>query len=296
MDFIIGYAGISAEDWDVVFRSRSTFAGNGVKIYAKPLPKGCASYFPGYEIGFISNFAAEYKGNLRVRSELGMAVIYIDRPGSNSEIFAPRLLPSILTLPVRWDPSYGSQQEKAVARNALIAQLGVATSQAIRLLKILREEYLRRANKTPLLLPVRNFEATLMTDFLADVQNSLLIADDPEVTLRGKMDEYSRRFDQATEKVGAVQRKYFVNHKNIWFVAPGAALHGQFHPVVTNHPDECILRSFNRLGAPYKPGFHYDCRRPTQPVLKDDFHKCHLPRSPAEGNPHLNIAPNDAVR
>lgn len=296
MDFLIGYAGVPTEDWNIIVKSKNRIAGEATKIYARPFGKGQTSYYRGYELPFIEQFAKEYKGNLRVRRELGMAIVYVDNDTSQSNILVSSLMPSLMATPARWNPVRGDSREVANSRNALIESLTAATLRAKRTLQVLRDELILRANRTPLLLPVRNFDEHGVTNCLLDIQESLARCEDPAGCLRSKVNEYTAIFAQAIEKTGTVHRRYFQNGQNIWFVAPGNALHGEFHPVVKGHPDACILRSFNRLGAPYKPGFHYDCKRPTQSILKGDFFKCHLDRSPATGVPHLNIAPNDAVR
>ena len=223
-------------------------------------------------------------------------MVYLTTPNCNAHLLTELLLPSILTFPVAWDPIYGSRAVREQHRTLLIQELAEATKRVKKILTHLTKELTERSNKTPLLLPVRNFDIPAVQNMLSEIQRILLAAVDPTVAIRQRVAKFEQIYPPQLDQSRRPPQTVFTNPQKIRFRAPGKDRHGSAHPETEGHRDSCVVSAFKRLGAAYHPCFHYDCSRLNQAVLSAQVYGCHSEKNWTRGHPHLNIAPNDAVR
>ncbi|SOB89471.1 hypothetical protein [Thalassospira xiamenensis] len=160
-------------------------------------------------------------------------------------------------------------------------------------LKSIREEIVNNDNRTPLLLPVENFGEKKIASIVGGVQK--LVSDGELSVQRLKAGIKSLRSSLSVKKING--KEHFVNDKKLAFVSPGSDRHGAIRAVQgASHDIKCFLRGRFRLGVPYDPRFHYDCKMLVG-ALQKDWSSCHGQRHKlASGRSHVNIAPNDYIR
>ncbi len=297
MRFVFGYAGIPFEVYDGIYNKRNWICGDSGEFISTPMRGGAgdAEYRQSDGNFFLSSFykliASDHHDGLR---DTGFAVIYVNHPSPSTTVFARRFFPSILCILVDWTLDKTSGASVRRSKNQLLNQLKVATEHAKKGIPPIKKEVTERDNRTPLLLPIKNFKSNCLVAELEVLQTDLLhVSDKQQVigrVIRNIENEHPRQRDD-TERYG---HSYFVDHRNIMFRPPGKDRHAFARPQ-SGHPETCLLSGRRRLGAPYDRAFHYDCTRGTG-ALKDLFFGCHEDPSVHEGTPHLNIAPNDFVR
>lgn len=230
-------------------------------------------------------------------SDIGFGVIYINGDLKTSSLIEKEFFPSTLVLSVNWSLTGISTKEVNESKNELIDLLSQATKRARLALYAIRREITDKRNRTPLLLPIKNFHSTKLQDLLRMLQERLACLQDlTEIAAMEIVQEIVRSFESEhpLKRVSSKQ-SYFSDKRRIEFHPPGTALHGLPRPT-EDHPITCFLGGYRRLGAPFHAAFHYDCIRGERKNLRDSFHSCHAEPCTVEGNPHLNIAPNDFVR
>lgn len=275
------------------------------KIIWSPLPENVNIYTDKYISKLYAKFAkaineltnestAERLSPLNASAIL----IYLDHPKCNGNRVLEAFFPETLTLkvPPPQLPSAPAARSKLQAANyELIRTLSDALKKAGQTLPILKKEITSRDNKTPLLLPVRNFDRDLVGKLLSEIQIAILSMR-PQVALREVTDEFERA--NPKKRLDHDRKFYFVNPKGLVFKSPGRQnRHGAARQQNNvEHPVTCLIRSRLRLGAPFDPQFHYDCQ-PLRGALARGWRSCHDQAFSALANrEHVNIAPNDNVR
>ncbi len=291
MRFVFGIAGVPADFFDHVHAHQKQIVLDNSEFWGKPLQG--ASYTDTYGGVFLNHFADLIRHDHHEHlADTCFAVIFLEHDAQSTERFRAQLFPATLSLPAIWKPTFGSKQQVATSGNALVSILRDRVQAAKTALKTLTKEVRDRSNRTPLLLPVRNFHSKILVEMLQTIQRDTPGSPSPDSFLRDVMAD----FENAHRAEHADDHLYqFRDDRSIAFKAPGRACHAFARPSWA-HPDTCILSGRRRLGAPYNRAFHYDCLKKQGHPLKGAFFGCHEASAERCGDPHLNIAPNDFVR
>lgn len=168
------------------------------------------------------------------------------------------------------------------------AAVGKSVNAAI---KRLRSEA-GRVNRTPVLLPVRAFGGNGVDLLLSELNKNVIGSPDPFAAIKKEIANFCRKFPPS--RYSQDRRKYFINRSGIVFRTGGPA-HGVLNPDFRgNHGVQCLPRSRLRLGATFKPAFHYDCCASRGP-LPTQWTGCHN-QSISIRRQYANVYPNDYVR
>jgi hypothetical protein len=160
-----------------------------------------------------------------------------------------------------------------------------------KLTNALKKEFRERDSRTPLLLPVRNFDSSILKELIVDVQKFRSAEDDYYVPLRALIDAKGLASVRETKK-----RTYFENERSLRFYGPSKA--GARHGTPSYgapHNCGCAINAYFRLGARYDVSFHYDCQYRDKHI-GGKFPNCHDAEQHCPLATHLNISPNDFIR
>jgi len=296
-EYLIGYAGIPFEYFHGMVDAKQSFTEGNAEFYGFPMYQGQKVCTSDDIKRFVGYFARRLRESEHSVNKLGFALLFLVPSQDVADEIAAVVPSSLLPVPVIWNPIYGTNRELAEAKNQLIILLRNATRQAKRILSALRAEFSERANKTPLLLPLRNFDSPHLSATISALPGQLLLANDAGERVRQACREFEFWHPKALCQECHPPLNFYLDKKGVKFRAPGKALHGAAHPATSGHPDECVLAARRRMGAPFHHSFHYDCSRPPKPVINADLFQCHsVNRQGMIGHPHLNVAPNDYVR
>ena len=155
----------------------------------------------------------------------------------------------------------------------------------------MKTEVETRRNRSPILLPLRNFASDLLQPSIERLAEDLLVTAKPS----SRVEAACQAIEAEHPFVAGGDDKGFTDKAHIVFRSPGRDLHGQlWENQGEGHTIQCVLNGRFRLGGPIAKGFHFDCTRP--PRLQGQFSDCHDKEGDYVGKPHLNIASNDYVR
>jgi hypothetical protein len=293
MSYIIGIAGIPEALFDQVERRRDMITGENAILFAKPL-RQVRSYSAAYASAYVEHFAEQVAqdrhNDLRV---VQFGVICIQHDTESTRRFRNALFPSVIVSSMPWDrwDGYGIQLKKL--GNDLAVALQSRVRGLKRALNSLQREMRDRVQRTPFLLPIRNFRSSSLLPALSQVNDEIVGRADCDEFIRSTAEEFERRHPPHRDERNKLN--VFTDDQETHYRSPGRDLHGLAH-LSAGHPRHCLLAGRRRLGVYYSPGFHYDCMRENQARLRGLFFSCHENETNWEGDPHLNIAPNDFVR
>jgi hypothetical protein len=168
------------------------------------------------------------------------------------------------------------------------------TNNVKRSIPAVKKEITEHDNKTPLLLPIKNFDSKHLVPLLKEIQKTLVAAENKMETLKSFINTIE--YYHPRKLIRTNNKPCFVDDRDIEFHPPGSARHAFARISNVDHLLTCLLAGKRRLGAPYHPAFHYDCESGHGGNLKGCFSGCHEKASIMTGSPHLNIAPNDFIR
>lgn len=157
------------------------------------------------------------------------------------------------------------------------------------------EHIVSKRNTTPLLLPLTNYNKTLVSNLLQDVQTELFDSKEKSQVLNKIIDHFNYRAGRKKIKCGPREITYYVSG-NIVFKSPGKNTHGvKVNSAGDNHNTFCYLNGCFRAGAKIYDGFHYDCEDLNGNQIHKSFKNCC-----GEGENHktkyINIYPSDFLR
>lgn len=292
MRFVFGVAGVPPEFYEHVHARQQQIVRDNSEFWGRPLSGNV--YTDPYAVSFLKYFANLVRNDHHDRlADTCFSVIYVQRDEISTQRFRDQLFPAILALSVAWEPTTDTRkQARAESANALIAAVAERIRVAKSGLSALSAEVRDRSNRTPLLLPIKNFRSESLVPMLTGVQEGISGAKNPGSFLRNAAGQFEMDHRAEQDQDHLYQ---FRDDRRIAFKAPGRACHAFARPSL-EHPDMCILSGRRRLGAPYNRAFHYDCLKKQNRLLTGDFYGCHEQAAHRLGNPHLNIAPNDFVR
>lgn len=207
------------------------------------------------------------------------------------DAFFPACLCKRLELPY---PVFTTGGKAAAFVRDMVSVLRADVVKFMKSVSAMAAETRTRQNRTPLLLPPVNFSSTILDTNLQDLFAHLPSCPDPHAAIRKACGavEVAHPFVPKGDRRSA----RFVNGAKVEFTMPGRDLHARAWKLGAGHQPRCFLNARLRLSGPIADGFHYDCYAPYGRELRGEFSNCHQVVTTYRGNPHLNIAPNDAVR
>jgi hypothetical protein len=295
MRFIIGFAGVPQESYDHVYKSWGSFASPQVEFVCKPLRRNTYRYDDEYSDAFLGEFEKRIRNDHQNKlSDTAFAIVAVQHDEDSTKRFCQHFFPSTLVITVDWKLDFGNVATVRNSSNELVILLRKAAKQVRDSLGPLKKELTERSNKTPLLLPLRNFRSKHLQSTLWQLHSELPSSSDKRAAIEAAVREFER--EHPSQQDNPKNPSFFVDDTGIWFRAPGRDRHAFARSDDSEqHAENCVLAGRRRLGAPYDPAFHYDCTRKGK-KLKGLFVGCHEGAKEMEGHPHLNIAPNDFVR
>ena len=193
---------------------------------------------------------------------------------------------------VEWEINLSTPKSKNESKNILFDILKQKVIKTKVSLNEIKMELTERVNKTPILLPLKNFSSAVLVDSIKHLYSTIIDAEDKKSAIRETVQTII--FSHPPRRINGRSNTCLVDDRNIEYHSPGKSLHG-ISRASAGHLKECLIAGKIRLGAPFSPGFHYDCIRGTA-YLSGMFWGCHEAQSIKNGRPHLNIAPNDHIR
>lgn len=292
--FVFGYLGLPSDVFDLV-RNKRNILGQNVVFEGFPLKHYEYSLEERHARQMLRKFVEKIKEAKREDcQETAYAVICVKSPKDDISEFEKVFFPNVFVCVVEWERPFGSKTKIAQGNNELFRELERATKKTIKALEALRKEVVERANRTPLLLPLKNFRSVELVQAMERLRREIIASENPAEFVRSIADDLL--YYHPLQRVGGKDVPCFVNQNKVEFHSPGKALHGIIRGD-EGHSLECVMGSRKRLGAPFNPAFHYDCYKGERGNLKGLFFDCHENEEKnLEGDPHINIAPNDFVR
>ena len=296
--YVFGFAGIPSEVYDQIYARRDSIVGANACFEGFSRGRASERLSRRHANALLLRFKGYATEDLNSTSEKSsFALLCVSSDCRESEEFEVNFFPSILTCRVNWAISTGNEQSVRESGNRLVELLRASTTRARFILDALRKEVSERESRTPLLLPLRNFRSEVLREKLLQLQSSLRERASKENVV-SLIAEVAKQFEQThpLKQTDSSNRKCFIDDKNVQFHTPGTAAHGLARPS-DQHAVECFLGAYRRFGAPFRSAFHYDCQKHGAGNLRGHFYTCHgTDACQMEGDPHLNIAPNDFVR
>jgi len=286
--------GIPHESYPRFQSQISKIFGDGHRVISSPRkPRGDGRYCPDMTDArnLISQYCRDIEGH-RKFAEKGCGLVVLRSPGVNIDSvlaeFHPFALPTIVELPVPTVTigKLGSEWFNKMASRIEGNLRGLRTA-----IRAISTELEARRNRTPLLLPMRNFASAALRAEISTLYAALSTHPDP----RDRIKSACQRIEEShpfTKQRG----RFFLDEKGVRFQAPGRALHGFKVAMGSGHLEQCLTNEHLRLGGGIPRGFHFDCTIGEKGNLSGKFPNCHDTVTLATGRPHLNIYPNDFVR
>lgn len=289
---LIGVAGIPQPHFNRFQQQAGKLFGAGHTVIGVPSKSVNGAYITAAESAdsLISRIAEAVLAKPAIATQ-GLAVLYVAHDWTDPKPFEQRFSFSALTKRVSLPhPVLEHGDEGRGAANQLMAALSRAAPPLIRAVKAMTTELAARKNRTPLLLPVRNFSSLSLSASVQRLSEEIIQAKNPHERLMQACIEI-----EAEHPFGGFNgKKGFADRQAIVFRSPGRDLHGKVWETHGTHTVQCTLNSMFRLGGPIAAGFHFDCER--APRVEGRFPNCHDEIEAYVGKPHLNIAPNDFIR
>lgn len=159
----------------------------------------------------------------------------------------------------------------------------------------LSEEIQSRRNTTPLLLPLSNYDRSLVRKLIEDVQTELYGSTQKTQQLKKLIVQFNSQAGRTKVRSGSREITCY-SAGNIVFKSPGKNTHGvKVNSAGDNHSPFCYLNGCFRAGAKIYDGFHYDCEDLNGRQIHKNFRNCC-----GEGETHntlyINIYPSDFLR
>lgn len=298
MRYVFGFAGLQVDVYDKLRTKLLSQTSDVDHVIGRPLAKGAKHYGEDDVAALRRKFAECLAPDAKVAepTEKAYCLICVTLDQDSTQTLVREFFPEILVITVlaEYQGKTGAAYRSEV--NKLIVAIESAIIKAKKALKVVHKEVTERANRTPLLLPVKNFKSKTFVDQLHQLYEALADAQRADEVVRQFIRAMNNAHPVQTSSAGALKgRERYVDDRGIHFVPPGKHRHAFLRHPDREHTDKCFLTSHLRLGAPYHAAFHYDCQKGLA-NLKGDFFGCHTDACRCEGRPHLNIATNDYVR
>jgi hypothetical protein len=224
--------------------------------------------------------------------EFAVLVVYASKTKMENERIVAAFAPACSLVSV--EHYHKGTYNRAMYNRKTISQARQAIEKGLRFLNVVFDHVNSRANKTPLLLPARNFSSDELSGMLLRLSAHGPAADDPVQLLSDHCERFQSRHPMSKDSsTGAM---CFRDDRGVLFRAPGRARHGKaWDAQGAPHLVSCYLGAKVRLGASYVRGFHYDCCSQNGRI-SGIFKNCHNGDEAVSETTHVNIAPNDFLR
>lgn len=253
----------------------------------------------GYREGMSDAYLGELSRRLRKvphSQDAAILLAYVDYGDHETKCFVENFRPFALAAPIK--PFYPDQAPKTERRSNLvhfvdgIAGIVDGVKERVRIVR----DILSGRNFSPLLLPVRNFQSSVVRSSIYRLFEELGTASDPRAVLGDATKAMLARHPvRRLEEPRNDRTRFFEDDRLLRFKSPGRNRHGMARSVGDGHRLSCFLGSRVRLGAPFDPLFHYDCEY-ERSGLDRYYPNCHGTDIAPAAATHVNIAPSDAVR
>ncbi|MFP6749737.1 MAG: hypothetical protein VCD66_19345 [Alphaproteobacteria bacterium] len=178
--------------------------------------------------------------------------------------------------------------------NTIISDIKKLIKNGERAIDYIHIEINSNCNRTPLLLPRKNFGLDIISKLFFSVHKHALFAGTFSDFKNNSVAQFE--IENRQIKLDGDTRKFYINSKGLVFRGPGRSRHAMATVQREHHDVSCIVQARLRFGAFFDPRFHYDCV-PRQGNLAKDWSSCHQQYfSLPKGRRHINIAPNDFTR
>jgi hypothetical protein len=268
--------------------------GRGHLVVAKPLRvRQDGRFAPGadYIDDIIKDLARRVERDPSI-TRTGCGAVILASPKVNIatalRAFYPFALPVAISLP---SPALTIGEAGRRTMNRIAADVREVAVGLQRGVRSVTSEITARRNRTPLLLPNRNFTSDVFSREVDALFTALARSDAPSARISSACQRIERRHP-FQPRGGAC----FYDDRGIRFRMPGRALHGRRIGIGQGHLPTCLLNGHLRLGGFSESGFHYDCTDGERGRLRGEFPDCHGTVGEYVGQPHLNIYPNDFIR
>ncbi len=301
---IAAVAGIPSLHYTSVEKQAPTIFGTGNRFIFEPLrPDGAGVYRP--DIAHVEALLNKLSRALQTDASLqghGCGVFLLVPEGADIEASLERIAPFAIVrrLPLPLPVATHGRTAKMQA-NEIAAILRAASPGMVHAVNAMNSELGVRLNRTPLLLPLRNFSSGTAAAIIRNLSTQLPIEEHPHDAIANACRAIEARHPFGKSKAG--DGRCFTDDRKTEYRLPGRANHGMAGSSEAPHNAACYLNGNLRLGGFYSRGFHYDCRNPRSSgkqkkarTLSGKFENCHDVEDTYTGNPHVNIAPNDFVR
>jgi hypothetical protein len=301
--FII-LAGIPDKVYDHIYQQPPYKLGSGdCHIVVSPLrPTGDGSY--RYQNSHLDSlmeklyvdFVPRAKADLG--SEMYVFLVYLEYDRASTLECISRFCPFALCYKI--PPAhgvFGHGKGFYRSRNELVVRIKESTKRLRQKVGIIKHEINSHRSTTPFLLPVVNFSSDTLRGLLTEAAISIPFGLD----VGEMLERMKAKFDGRHGRAMVGERRYYADQRGLVFKAPpDRFLHGQNLRGNTvhggkGHLELCTIMGRTRLGAPYKPSFHYDCELGGHQRISREFSGCHGQAVDARNWTHANIAPNDWV-
>lgn len=285
-DFIVCVAGLSQDLFQHARGiSSKKFAPRGTLIW-KPLP--VAGYTSQLAKAYVQDAATWLKQQVETL-RTSVILIYVDHPGQQTVTFVRHFFPFALAVPLAPIDLSGTTNKASLntAYNEYLDRLVEVAVRARQATDLISHE-LNVEQKSPLLLPVRNFRTDDYVPLLEGAFQALGTAANISALLKSNFTAFVQNYWKTMPSNG----KRCFSDGSLFFLGPGKNRHGHLRHNAKGHGDDCFLSARCRLGGRFAHDFHFDC----QPVrqLRAQYPNCHdVNTAPAPS--HVNIAPNDYV-
>ncbi|RYM07424.1 hypothetical protein [Sphingobium cupriresistens] len=301
---IVAIAGLPAVHYNRIEQQASKIFGTGQRFLASPLKADTSgAYVPDLPHGrLLLNKLAKALQTDKTLLGHGCGVIILSTPEYDTAAIRELLAPFAAILEVASPVLVHTTGRQALMQaNQIGDALRAATPQLVRAVNAMNSELETRPNRTPLLLPLRNFNGRGVADEIRNLSCSLPLEEHPSEAIAAACKKIEATYSFNKAKDGSA--RCFTDDSKVEFRPPGRANHGMATSAEAPHDATCFLNGSFRTGGRYRRGFHYDCRHRLSTgknnkakVLKGSFSDCHDDSKHYVGEPHVNIAPNDFVR
>lgn len=292
MAYVFAFAGIPAGVYDAVYDERRAICGDNAEFVSSPARNPGNPASAAAQVDSLLNALAGRLRNDHHNALVDTAFALIAVGATCRAAALNAAFPAILVIPVEWELNAATPTASRASRNELVARLRNACVAARNALKPLSKELREKDNRTPLLLPLRNFRSPTLVGELTALHETLSRGGQAEAAIAAATQAVNRR--HPPQQIKGKPRRCYVDRRRVQFHAPGSARHAYARPR-GQHPDICILAGSRRFGAPFDRAFHYDCSKGER-NLKGRFTCCHASETTWTGDPHLNISPSDYIR
>jgi hypothetical protein len=289
MIFIVG--GIRPEIYAQVQAGLSDAIGRGNRVIFAPYRvtgPGSAAEARNHALDLLGR-AADYIERDRESCNSGLVALLFDPSEAEFDAFSGAFFPWTIVVKAELPKRAGNAGARSIA-NLVFQALQSAANRGRSSVKAMTVEAKEWMNRTPLLLPLRNFDSKALRPELAHLFQEL-----PDAQAPGDLLSATRkRIEKYHPRIGSKKsQKYYVDDRGVRFKMPGRHMHGVAHRA-EGHQTQCFLNGLLRLGGRIVEGFHYDCSVEGK-RMRGSRSNCHDANEDVDGD-YVNIASNDFLR